>query len=151
MSPLFVRDKRLDIDLRAQVMWFGMKGVRSTIHYDESYNFYVQIFGTKRWYFAPPTYYSSCYLHPMAHPSTRQCQLDWPHTDSARFPRATSPNASEGGSMELLTTVLNPGEVLFMPPSWFHATEALDTNLALNYWSKGMQSEFRPVDTIAQY
>lgn len=53
--------------------------------------------------------------------------------------------------MELLTTVLNPGEVLFMPPSWFHATEALDTNLALNYWSKGMQSEFRPVDTIAQY
>jgi hypothetical protein len=54
-----------------------MKGVRSTIHYDESYNFYIQIFGTKRWYFAPPEYYSSCYLYPMAHPSTRQCQLDW--------------------------------------------------------------------------
>ena len=29
---------------------YGMAGVRSTIHYDESYNFYVQIFGNKRWW-----------------------------------------------------------------------------------------------------
>jgi len=126
------------------VMWFGMKGVRSTIHYDESYNFYVQLFGNKRWYMAPPQYYSSCYLHPMAHPSTRQCQLDWPHTDVDKFPRATAASNSsapgyggEGQGMELITTVLAPGEVLFIPPGWFHATEALDTNLALNYWSKG--------------
>jgi hypothetical protein len=132
------------------VMWFGMKGVRSTIHYDESYNFYVQIFGTKRWFFAPPTYYSSCYLYPMAHPSSRQCQLDWPHRDVARFPRATSNgqdgNGSEGGAMELLTTVLAAEEVLFIPPAWFHATEALDTNLALNYWTKGINAQTHWMD-----
>lgn len=123
------------------VMWFGMKGVRSTIHYDESYNFYIQIFGTKRWYFAPPEYYSSCYLYPMAHPSTRQCQLDWPHTNADRYPFATSKNASEGGGMELMSVVLKEGEVLFIPPGWFHATEALDTNLAMNYWSKGINAQ----------
>lgn len=129
-------------------MWFGMKGVRSTIHYDESYNFYVQIFGNKRWYMAPPQYYSSCYLYPMAHPSTRQCQLDWPHTDADRFPRATAAsNASapgqggEGQGMELITTVLKPDEILFIPPGWFHATEALDTNLAMNYWTKGINAQ----------
>ena len=140
-----VRERRIGGQATA-VMWFGMKGVRSTIHYDESYNFYVQVFGNKRWYMAPPKYYSSCYVHPMAHPSTRQCQIDWPHTDTARFPRATAtPNASAGmhmgEGMELLTTVLAPGEVLFIPPGWFHATEALDTNLALNYWSKGINAQ----------
>ena len=28
-------------------VWFGQKGVRSTIHYDESFNYHVQIFGNK--------------------------------------------------------------------------------------------------------
>eukprot|EP01044_Picomonas_judraskeda_P039427 COSAG03_NODE_18881_length_346_cov_0.995951_1_plen_36_part_01 len=36
--------------------------------------------------------------------------------------------------MPLYTAVLHAKEVLFIPPTWLHATEALDTNLALNYW-----------------
>lgn len=43
--------------------------------------------------------------------------------------------------MPLYTAVLHAKEVLFIPPTWLHATEALDTNLALNYWSKGVNAQ----------
>jgi len=127
-----------------QHVWFGQKGVRSTIHYDESFNYHVQIFGTKRWWFASPDYYTNCYPYPMAHPSTRQCQMEWPLTEEGakKYPKALHGNGtSSGGPIQLLTADVQAGETLYLPPGWLHATLALTMNAGMNYWSEGFNAQ----------
>ena len=55
---------------------------------------------------------------PTHHPSGRQSALDWPHNNTAVFPRASE-------SVRLLEAYIGPKEVLYVPPVWFHSTEAL--------------------------
>lgn len=38
--------------------------------------------------------------------------------------------------------VLNPGDVLYLPPLWYHHVEALDVSIAVNFWSFSNQSDF---------
>jgi hypothetical protein len=44
----------------------------------------------------------------------------------------------DDGGVQLLEAVLQPGEVLYVPPVWFHSTQALGPgpNLGLSYWSE---------------
>jgi hypothetical protein len=59
--------------------WWGAGGIRSTPHYDQSQNFFVQIFGRKRFLLSSPGNYSGFYFYPLSHPSGRHSALDWPH------------------------------------------------------------------------
>jgi hypothetical protein len=72
---------------------------------------------------------------PNTHPSARQSGLPWPVSDAdlKRFPEAGG-----AGGVELLEVELAPTEMLYVPPGWFHATEAVGRNLGLSYWSNSL-------------
>ena len=55
---------------------------------------------------------------PAGHPSGRQSALDWPHLNTTAYPRAAA-------GVGLLETQIKPTEVLYVPPVWFHSTEAI--------------------------
>ena len=109
--------------------WFGPRGVRTRPHYDMSHNFFVQVFGTKTFYLAPPRAAPWWYIYPWNHPSARHAQLDWPHTATSRFPLATQGWAGQGAGAQLMDATVGPGDVLFLPSLWIHGTESRDLSL----------------------
>lgn len=107
-------------------MWLGPEGVVSTLHFDSSHNFFVQLYGHKRFVLVPPEdsrrVYYPCYGFEMLHFSP----VDVERPDPARFPLFE-------GARRLEFTV-GPGEILFIPVRWWHHVRSLDTSISLNFW-----------------
>ena len=90
------------------------------------HNVYIQISGHKRFIIFPPRAEFSLYTFTRLHPSSRQTQIDLRNSSSwNQFPDFT-PKAS-------LEVVLGPGDVLYVPPFYFHeVTVCTDPTAAFN-------------------
>ena len=108
-------------------VWIGEKGVTASTHYDPSHNFYVQLDGTKVFLLSPPSSYKNWYLNPYAHPNYRQAQYLGPRSDQYLFP--------QGGGVTAHVASLQPGDLLYLPPFWFHRVTALSPSMSVNMWS----------------
>lgn len=102
-------------------LWAGGRGVTARGHYDSFHNAYFQISGRKRFVLLPPEAQDRVFLHPKAHPSYRQSQLE-------DFEAAT---ANFTGKIDV---TLGPGDVLYIPPFWFHHVVAVERSLSVNIW-----------------
>ena len=92
-------------------------GATSPLHFDQYANFFVQRRGRKRVRLAPPEFAR------VAAPYPAHAGLD----TYAANPGAAGP--------ALVSTVLGPGDVLFIPPFWWHAIDTLDDDcVSVNYW-----------------
>ena len=104
--------------------WFGQKNVTAYTHYDTSHNLHAMIYGKKTFLLFPPSANIELRLHPALHQFYRQVHKDiLNHAVLASL--ETKP----------LKVVLNPGEVLYMPPYWFHCVVSMETSISLNVWS----------------
>ena len=101
-------------------------GACSPLHYDAAHNTYVQIRGRKRFQLFPPNVSDDLYPFPRLHPSWRQSQVDMGDVDTARFPRfAGTP---------YVDLVLSAGEMLYIPPRWWHFVESRETSFSVSFW-----------------
>lgn len=115
---------QVDKELAVASVWMGHEGVTAQCHFDRSYNFFAQIHGRKRWTLYPPETWSLFYLYPHLHPNYHQSQVDSANPDLERFPHFARPNGQQ--------VILEPGDVLYIPPYWFHQVESLDTGISLS-------------------
>ena len=105
------------------------KGVSVRSHYDASHNFLVQITGTKRLLLLPP---NSVKMYPETHPSHRQIQ----------------PLSNENSAAQVLEAVLQPGDMIYVPPFWIHHVDyTKELGVSVNTWS---QAEERQMTSRAQ-
>ena len=131
------------------MLWMSSAGVTAQMHHDRSYNFFAQIVGRKAFYLLPPVAYSTLNMHPSFHGSRRQSQKVFAvrtasddevsgsgHGRSFAHPAHSSNLDStdlecsstgqkvchEASAMEIF---LNPGDVLYVPPFWFHTVVSL--------------------------
>eukprot|EP01119_Soliformovum_irregulare_P012952 TRINITY_DN3400_c0_g1_i3.p1 TRINITY_DN3400_c0_g1~~TRINITY_DN3400_c0_g1_i3.p1 ORF type:complete len:465 (-),score=105.57 TRINITY_DN3400_c0_g1_i3:144-1538(-) len=112
-------------------IWMGQKGVSANTHYDIEYNFYVQIYGEKRWTIWPPESHWDMYLSPRLGPNYRQSQVDF----NAPIDLQKYPSFSQVGGYQ---TILRPGDVLYLPPLWFHKVDSIgpdDVIISVNAWT----------------
>jgi hypothetical protein len=111
-------------------LFMGSPGVKSQLHYDLSHNAFVQLSGRKYFLLFPPESERLLYLYPRTHPHYRQSQVNTSATpeDISRF----SPLFAYGRGMEV---VLVPGDLLYIPPGWFHEVTSLDFAVSLSVWS----------------
>jgi len=117
-------------------LWMAPKGVGSPLHYDIAHNMYCQISGEKRFRMFPPQDHSNLYLFPRVHPSTRSSQVHLDHVQTENFPRFKEATPWEA--------VLKPGDVLYIPPYWFHATEVVsEASISVSICSESEQVELR--------
>eukprot|EP00029_Vermamoeba_vermiformis_P005465 TRINITY_DN1907_c0_g1_i1.p1 TRINITY_DN1907_c0_g1~~TRINITY_DN1907_c0_g1_i1.p1 ORF type:complete len:541 (+),score=140.45 TRINITY_DN1907_c0_g1_i1:113-1735(+) len=107
--------------------WLGEAGVTSQAHYDASYNFFAQIYGNKRFLLFSPSEYKNLYMYPILHPYARQSQVNLETPDLTAFPNITKARAVEA--------ILEPGDVLYLPPYWIHHVTALNLSISINVWS----------------
>jgi len=132
-------------------VWLGHQGVNARVHYDAVHNFYIQFHGTKRFVLFPPSAALSLYLFPKWHHNARQSQIDLfriqhahihAHTGGIdkyikQFPLFANEHQ---GPLRALVVDVQPGEVLYLPPYWFHWVSALSTTVSLSLWQNCQES-----------
>ena len=111
-------------------MFFGFKNKKHTssspLHFDDVHNIFAQIRGKKRFLLFPPTNYLSFYppLESDYSPTCSRVDADQPNLEL--FPKFPLDKKIE--------VILNSGEILYLPPFWWHHVTALDENISLAFW-----------------
>eukprot|EP01102_Stenamoeba_stenopodia_P012563 TRINITY_DN3986_c0_g1_i3.p1 TRINITY_DN3986_c0_g1~~TRINITY_DN3986_c0_g1_i3.p1 ORF type:complete len:383 (-),score=81.53 TRINITY_DN3986_c0_g1_i3:603-1607(-) len=116
-------------------LWMGSRGVTTQIHFDLDENFHLQITGNKRFLLVPPSEHNKLYLYPRTHPSYRRSMADLDAIDENKFPDMSKVK----GAVEV---TLNPGELLYIPPLWFHHVTNMNAGLSINVFSSSDELDF---------
>lgn len=116
-------------------VWIGSDGTIAPTHYDGEHNFYIQIRGKKHWTLHPPSQSHQMKLCPRWSPFYRQSMID-DRVDSSEIFKKNS----------AFSLTLNPADVLYLPPFWFHRveSEAMEDDedgivMAINFWSDSLE------------
>ncbi|BES87860.1 Cupin superfamily protein [Nesidiocoris tenuis] len=113
-----------EVDINA---WFGPANTLTPLHHDPKYNLLCQVIGKKRVLLYSPD--DSEYLHPhMETVLNNTAQVDPLNPDYEKFP--TFKKAVTHYCQ------LGPGEILFIPPKWWHHVESLDVSFSVSFWWK---------------
>ncbi len=111
--------------------WFGFSGKKfasvSTLHFDPEHNLFVQIRGRKRILLFPPSNYLSFYP-PLENSGSH-----------AHFSKVNpiNPNLElypKFPWQEKREVILQSGEMLYIPPLWWHHVTAIEENISLSFW-----------------
>mmetsp|Transcript_131629 Transcript_131629/g.196146 ORF Transcript_131629/g.196146 Transcript_131629/m.196146 type:complete len:379 (+) Transcript_131629:7-1143(+) len=126
---LFLKDCKVDNawgKMKSTVLWASQRGCVTQCHYDECHNIMAHIQGEKRFILFHPHNFDSMYPFPKHHAADRQSQVNFyaPQTD-------LYPKHGEAVAVEAL---LNPGDVLYLPPYWWHHVETLTESVGMNFW-----------------
>lgn len=115
-------DSGIEHDIKA---WLGPKGTISPMHYDPKHNLLCQIFGCKRIILAAPV--DSSYLYPFeGNLLANTSQIDAEHLDLETFPLVKNAKFYE--------ITLYRGEILYIPPKWWHYVRSLSKSFSVSFW-----------------
>jgi hypothetical protein len=110
---------------RAQRMrlWVSARGSISPLHFDSAGSFLCQLRGSKRVVLFPPSALDRLYPYPQGHPLFRRSRVDLYELSPRRA--RWFPAFEEGGAGPALArqVVLEEGDVLLLPPLWWHHVE----------------------------
>ncbi len=115
--------------------WLGPAGTVSPTHTDPYHNLLAQVVGAKAVRLFPPEQTPCLYPHRgLMHNNSR---VDPKAPDLARFPRFAEAAP--------LHCVLEEGEVLYIPPLWWHHIESLSVSFSVSFWW-GRRREMPPFE-----
>ncbi|KAK6645095.1 hypothetical protein RUM43_001371 [Polyplax serrata] len=105
--------------------WFGPKGTVSPLHFDPKHNLLCQVVGTKKIVLHPQS--DSEYLYP--HEGTllfNTSQVDVENPDYDKFPEYKRTVQKQ--------CLLRPGEMLYIPPRYWHHVRSLENSFSVSFW-----------------
>lgn len=124
--------------------WIGPAGSWTPLHRDPVHNLYCQVIGSKAFrLYAPQVEHA---LHPFA---------DVPRRNSSRVLNPKDPDIEQFPDFPTLPyeeAVLEPGDVLYLPPRWWHYVESLTASAAISFWftlpadAQGRGSSLKPLN-----
>ncbi|KAI0329859.1 Clavaminate synthase-like protein [Cubamyces sp. BRFM 1775] len=139
--------------------WLGPGGTVSPPHTDPFYNFYAQVVGRKTIWLAPPELSSSMYPYSasLAHDAPPSTDEDQPRNPAANHESPSMSNTSRvdvflsstedivqsKGSFPdfwrevqpvAMQVTLEPGDLLFFPPGWWHAMRSEEMSFSVSMW-----------------
>jgi len=117
-----VDDDESEVDINA---WFGPSGTVSPLHRDEKRNLLAQVVGAKyiRLYHPQMTY--GLYPH-TSHLLSTTSQVDVENPDLSQHPLFEGVTFSD--------CVLREGDVLYIPPMYWHYIRSLSTSFSVSFW-----------------
>jgi oxalate decarboxylase/phosphoglucose isomerase-like protein (cupin superfamily) len=119
---------------------FAMRGIISECHYDSGKNMIAMMHGAKRYILTPP--HTCKYLGIISdkhHPSFRHSVIDWSDVHQAQ--------AHHFDQVDAIDTIVQEGEVLYVPSFWFHYIISLNYAIQCNSRS-GFPKEMNGVGDI---
>jgi hypothetical protein len=109
--------------------WLGPAGTVTPLHADYDDNLFVQIWGSKRIFLAPPHNDEFLYSRE-ANALLFGSPFDPEAPDFDRFPLARQASTVE--------CIVHPGDMLYVPAGWYHQVRSLSFSLSANRWSRTM-------------
>ncbi|ETN62416.1 hypothetical protein AND_005900 [Anopheles darlingi] len=105
--------------------WLGPKGTVSPLHTDPCHNLLCQVFGSKTIILARPEDTDKLYPHDhfILNNTSR---VDARQPDYERFPLLRE--------VRFYRLTLRRGEVLYIPPKWWHYVESLSPSFSVSFW-----------------
>lgn len=117
-------------------VWIGGQGSFTPIHRDPYENLFAQVVGSKRFHLFPPS--MAPYLHLFSSSTTQ------PNTSSIPTEECLLSGSEQGaqypGLQEALShpdtrhVVVEAGDVLYIPQSWFHCVQSTSISASVNAW-----------------
>ncbi|MFN6530672.1 cupin-like domain-containing protein [Nostoc sp. ChiSLP03a] len=113
------------------ILWYGFSSTKfsstTNLHFDPLHNIFAQIRGRKRILLYPPSNYLSFYP-PLDSPSGVgfNSKVNPDLLNLELFPKFPW--------QEKIEVILKPGEILYIPPFWWHHITAVDKNISLSFW-----------------
>ncbi|XP_050091623.1 bifunctional peptidase and arginyl-hydroxylase JMJD5 [Anopheles aquasalis] len=105
--------------------WLGPKGTVSPLHTDPCHNLLCQVFGSKTIILARPE--DTDKLYPHEHfILNNTSRVDARQPDYERFPLLRE--------VRFYRVTLRRGEVLYIPPKWWHYVESLSPSFSVSFW-----------------
>ncbi|XP_011151408.1 lysine-specific demethylase 8 [Harpegnathos saltator] len=105
--------------------WFGPSGTVSPLHYDPKNNLLSQVFGYKRIILYHPDETNNLY------PYTTKLLNNTAQTDPINPDYNKWPNFRKAKGF---MCYLKPGEMLYIPPKWWHHVTALSPSFSISFW-----------------
>lgn len=136
--PGFSEDNNLGLATQAidvpGSIWIGNR-VTASCHYDAPNNIACCAVGRRRFTFLPPEQIRNLYPGPLEPTPGGQAVslVDFANPDLDRYPRFRDAWAAA------ISTVLEPGDAVFIPSMWWHHVQGLDAfTVLVNYWWSSM-------------
>lgn len=118
-------------ELRSLNAWFGPAGTVTPLHHDPHHNILAQVVGKK--YVRLYTSSVSEELYP--YNETMLCnssQVDLDNIDDGQYPKVHD--------LEFLDCILEEGEMLYIPPKWWHYVRSLTISFSVSFWWSNSES-----------
>jgi hypothetical protein len=109
--------------------WLGPAGTVTPLHADYDDNLFVQIWGSKRIFLAPPHHDEFLYSRE-ANALLFGSPFDPEAPDFEKFPLARQAATTE--------CIVHPGDMLYVPAGWYHQVRSLTFSLSANRWSRAI-------------
>ncbi|KAL1832069.1 hypothetical protein ACET3Z_001720 [Daucus carota] len=112
-------------ELRPINAWFGPAGTVTPLHHDPHHNILAQIVGKKYVRLYP----ASLSEELCPHSESMLCnssQVDLDNIDEKQFPNIQN--------LEFMDCILEEGEMLYIPPKWWHYVRSLTTSFSVSFW-----------------
>jgi hypothetical protein len=100
--------------------WFGPAGTITPLHHDPLNLIMAHVTGRKRWRLISPDYTPLLYNHIGVY-----SKVDLEAPDYEKYPLFQQ--------VQVIETVLEPGEIIFIPVGWWHQVKALGVSLSLSF------------------
>ncbi len=110
--------------------WIGPAGTVTGYHTDWSDNILTQIVGRKRLMLVPPNRTRTMYVTDRYEFRSELSAIEPTDYDPARFPLYQQADP--------VTVVLEPGDMLYVPPRWWHRVESLDISISINNFGQDL-------------
>lgn len=104
--------------------WFGPEGTISPLHHDPYHNLLVQVVGSK--YIRLYDRKLSDFVYPHEGMLDNTSQVDVENWDKDNFPKF--------GDADYVECILKEGEMLYIPPKWWHYIRSLSTSFSVSFW-----------------
>jgi hypothetical protein len=105
-----------------QYAWLSSEGMRTHTHFDNDRNFFVQLLGEKRFVLWPPNMTRHLCPYPRLHPLWHKSRAAFEAPPDPQHGLRACSNYSKASGLRL--TVV-PGDVLYIPPFWWHTVETI--------------------------
>ncbi|KAK7262554.1 hypothetical protein RJT34_30128 [Clitoria ternatea] len=120
-------------ELQSLNAWFGPAGTVTPLHHDPHHNILAQVVGKKYIRLYAPSLSEELFPHSGTMLSNSS-QVDLDDIDERKFPKVQD--------LEFVDCILEEGEMLYIPPKWWHYVRSLTTSLSVSFWwSEGETSD----------
>jgi hypothetical protein len=104
-------------------IWFGQSGTTTPLHFDPYENIFCQVVGFKRFFLIDPKFSALIPLDDKSYghnPNTSSMGIHVMNPETLPFP--------------VHKVTLGPGEVLYIPPGWWHLVSGLTNSISVSFW-----------------